>query len=76
MKSWKRAANELRETLRLDPNSAEAHNDYGYALEKIGYLDEALDAYREAVNLAPEEDTYLQRYTNLLAKVYAQNSRK
>ncbi len=76
MKDWRRAANELREALRLDPDSAEAHNHHGYALEKIGKLDGALKEYRTATRLDPTDSTFLQRYTNLLVRIYAEKRAK
>ena len=74
MKEWKRAVVELREAIRLDPESAEAHNHHGYALEKIDELEAALNAYRAAAQLDPTDLTYRQRYTNMLGKIYARDS--
>ena len=76
MKDWRRAANELREALRLDPDSAEAHNHHGYALEKIGKLNGALKEYRTATGLDPTDPTFRQRYTNLLVRIYEKNTAK
>jgi tetratricopeptide (TPR) repeat protein len=40
--------------LRLNPNSAEAHNNLGLALAKIpGRLNEAIVEYKEALRLEP-----------------------
>ncbi len=74
MKEWKRAVVELQEAIRLDPESAEAHNHHGYALEKIDELEAALNAYRAATQLDPADQTYRQRYTNMLGKIYARDS--
>lgn len=73
MKEWKRAVVELREAIRLDPESAEAHNHHGYALEKINKLKAALDSYQTAVELDPSDQTYRQRYTNILVKIYVRD---
>ena len=73
MKEWKRAVVELREAIRLDPEAAEAHNHHGYALEKINKLKAALDSYQTAVELDPNDQTYRQRYTNILVKIYARD---
>ena len=43
----------LREALRIDPLSAEAHNNMGGALQRLGRLDEALKEHQEAVRLNP-----------------------
>ena len=43
----------LREALRLDPQSAESHNNMGGALQRLGRLDEALNEHQEAVRLNP-----------------------
>lgn len=43
----------LREALRLDPASAEAHNNMGGALQRLGRFDEALEEHKEAARLNP-----------------------
>ncbi len=43
----------LREALRLDPLSAEAHNNMGGALQRLGRPAEALAEHREAARLNP-----------------------
>ncbi len=42
--------------LALQPNHAEAHNNFGLALHAQGRLDEAVAAYRRAVALKPDLD--------------------
>ena len=44
---------ELEQGVRLDPTCAEAHYDLGISLTSVGRLDEAHDAYRDAVALNP-----------------------
>ena len=44
----------VREALRLKPNHAEAHNTLGYAMQRLGRLDEARRHYEEARRLHPE----------------------
>ena len=43
----------LREALRIDPLSPEAHNNMGGALQRLGRFDEALVEHREAARLNP-----------------------
>jgi Tfp pilus assembly protein PilF len=44
----------MREAIRLNPNSAEAHRSLGKALAQTGRLDEAVGTYRRAAELAPK----------------------
>ena len=44
----------LTEALRLNPLSAEAHNNLGGAYQRLGRLDEALREHREALRLNPK----------------------
>jgi len=44
---------ELRKALKLDPNSATAHNNLGSVLERAGRKDEARRHYERAVQLEP-----------------------
>jgi cytochrome c-type biogenesis protein CcmH/NrfG len=41
--------------VRLDPKSASAHTTLGTVLTVQGYVVPAVDAYKEAVNLAPDD---------------------
>lgn len=75
-KDWKRARVEMLEAVRHDPTNADAHNGLGYALEKLGRLDDALKEYRTASKLDPEDPSYRQHYIDALGKVYAQQSEK
>jgi hypothetical protein len=65
---WAQARVEMLEALRHEPNSAGAHNDLGYALEKLGELEPALAQYRIAHRLDPTNDTYGEHYFDLLAQ--------
>jgi cytochrome c-type biogenesis protein CcmH/NrfG len=75
-KDWKRARVEMLEALRHDPTNADAHNGLGYALEKLGRLDDALKEYRTASKLDPDDPSYRQHYIDALGKVYAQQAEK
>ena len=61
-KEWKRARVEMIEAIRHDRNNADAHNGLGYALEKLGDLDGALQEYRTATHLEPDDPTYSHRH--------------
>jgi Flp pilus assembly protein TadD len=75
-KDWKRARVEMLEALKHDPDDADAHNGLGYALEKLGELEPALEQYRAATHLEPDDSTYRQHYIEVLAKLSAQKAEK
>ena len=47
------AIKEFRETLKLDPYSANAHNNLGFIYRKKGMLDEAIKEFKEALKIKP-----------------------
>lgn len=49
----------VREWVRTSPEDWQAHMSLGYALEAVGSSDEALSAYRRAVELASDVDAPL-----------------
>jgi tetratricopeptide (TPR) repeat protein len=75
-KEWKRARVEMLEAVRHMPDDADAYNGLGYALEKLGDLQAAIEAYRIATKLEPADSTYRQRYFGALAKLSAQEAEK
>jgi len=75
-KDWKRARIEMLEAIRNDPTNANAHNGLGFALEKMGNLDGALQHYRMATQLEPDDATYRTRYLDTLAKSADQKAKK
>jgi tetratricopeptide (TPR) repeat protein len=48
------AVEQFRATLRLMPDSVEAHNNLGIALASQGKLDEAIDHFQQALTRDPE----------------------
>ena len=48
------AARHLRESLRIQPSNAEAHDNFGMVLRQQGRLDDAIRAHEEAVRLRPD----------------------
>ena len=47
------AAAHLKESLRLNPNNAETHNDMGSALQRMGRFEDAIVEHRQALQLNP-----------------------
>jgi Flp pilus assembly protein TadD len=74
--NWDDARVELLETLRHDPNDADAHNALGFAYEKLGDIKAALDQYRIATHLDPSDDSYQRHYLEALAQLPPERSRK
>jgi Flp pilus assembly protein TadD len=75
-KDWKRARVEMLEAIRHDPTDADAYNGLGYALEKMGDLDEAVKQYRMATQLDPADPTYRTHYFDILSKLAQQRAKK
>lgn len=59
---YQRAADLYRQTLREKPDFADAHNNLGFALRKIGdgYAEQAMAAYQEALKNAPNHAEALE----------------
>lgn len=74
--NWNDAGAELLETLRHDPNDADAHNALGFAYEKMGEIRLALDQYRIATHLDPSDDSYQRHYLEALAMLPPDRSHK
>jgi cytochrome c-type biogenesis protein CcmH/NrfG len=75
-KDWKRARVEMLEAIRNDPTDADAYNGLGYALEKMGELNEAVKQYRMATHLDPADPTYRTHYFDVLSKLAQENAKK
>jgi len=55
LKDWPKAEADFRQTLKLNPNSADALNYYGYSLAERGQnLEYALDLVRKAARIDPK----------------------
>jgi len=50
----KEAIAEFRQAVRVNPNSAEAHNNLGASLGSLGEVDEAITHLRRALQLQPD----------------------
>ncbi len=55
---WAAAERELRRTLELNPNFADAHSLYGYYFDITGRLDEAISEMKRAQELDPLSASY------------------
>ena len=75
-KDWKRARVEMLEAIRHDPTDADAYNGLGYALEKMGDLNEAVKQYRMATHLDPADPTYRTHYFDALSKIAQEKEKK
>ena len=64
---YENAVNHLQNTIQLDSDFADGHNDLGVALEKLGNFGEAADEFQKAVNLAPN---HKQAIGNLVLSLY------
>jgi tetratricopeptide (TPR) repeat protein len=52
-RDWLGAAHACRDALRHDPRSADALNNLGWSLAQLGFREEAVRAYEQALALAP-----------------------
>ncbi len=50
---WAGAEREFKRAIELNPNSEEAHTNYGYYLILMGRVDEGIAAFRRAIELDP-----------------------
>ncbi len=57
-RDWYKAAWEFEYAAQLMPRQPEPRNNLGLVLEQVGELDRAVEQYRQAVALAPDEQIY------------------
>ena len=48
------AADQYEKALKGNPDSAEAHNNFGIALFRLGKLEEAIAQFQEALRIKPD----------------------
>ncbi len=51
---WYAFAREIRSKLSLDAGPAEAHYDYSFALAESGFLCQAINEYKKAIEMKPK----------------------
>jgi tetratricopeptide (TPR) repeat protein len=60
---YESALSHFQNTIQLDPDFADGHNDLGVVLAKLGNRDEAAEEFRRAVDLAPHQNPPLANYS-------------
>jgi tetratricopeptide (TPR) repeat protein len=63
--SWQLAADHYERAVELRPKDPLMHERYGFALHSLGRLEEAIDEYGTAVDLAPPDTLPSRLYCNL-----------
>ena len=63
--NFEEAAKSFRLAIKLNPNRADAYDNLGKVLAEMGDLDEAIVAYRRAIDLYPSEAIAASPYNNL-----------
>jgi tetratricopeptide (TPR) repeat protein len=67
--SWREAAFRFRKAIEYDPDNPFALNNLGVASENTGRFEEALEAYTQALELAPKNDRILENKRRLEAYI-------
>jgi len=75
-KDWKRARIEMLEAIRYDHDDAEAYNGLGYAQEKLGNIEGAVESFRTAMRFDSSDSTYRRHYFDALARLAAKKAEK
>ncbi|MBO9716705.1 MAG: tetratricopeptide repeat protein [Pseudoxanthomonas sp.] len=60
------AMNDFHEALKASPGNARVHADLGYQQFRLGHYRDAIDSYRTAVSLRPDDADYWNTYGGLL----------
>ena len=71
---WREAAFRFEQALTRDPGNARAHNNLAVALEATGDFARALQEYKKALDLSPN-DNYIRRNYARFAEFYTSYTR-
>jgi len=63
------AAKAYQDSIRINPDSAEAHNNYGFLLDELKRFEEAEREYKKAIRIKPDYAEAHYNYGVLLKKV-------
>lgn len=59
---WNEAIMRWERIIEIDPKNSKAYNNLGVAYEAKGDLDKAMNAYKKALELDPNNKAYLSNY--------------
>ena len=71
---WREAAFRFEKVIAADPKNARAHNDLAVALEATGDFARALEEYKKALELEPQNN-YIRRNYARFAEFYTSYTR-
>jgi Flp pilus assembly protein TadD len=71
---WREAAFRFEQAVQREPSNARAHNNLAVALEATGEFARALDQYKKALELDPN-DSYIRRNYARFAEFYTSYTR-
>ena len=71
---WREAQFRFEQAIAKDPNNARAHNNLAVALEATGEFARALEEYKKALQLGPN-DNYIRRNYARFAEFYTSYTR-
>ena len=71
MGSWREAAFRFRKAVQEDGTNPKAYNNLAVALEVLGRLDEAFEAYQKAIELDPENKAIAQNFERFRSYYHA-----
>lgn len=73
---WQDAMLRFRRAVQIDPTYGEAWNNYAISLEQLGRLEDAREAYDEALRLAPGNQFIINNYEQFREIYDRQNIRR
>jgi Flp pilus assembly protein TadD len=73
---WQDATNQFQQAVKVDPTYAEAWNDLAIGYEQLGKLEDARDAYDEALQLEPNNQFIRNNYDQFRQIYDRQNIRR